>query len=129
MSRSSRAARYGALVERAAADRYGLDLDHRAVDGVRVDARDDSGRPWDVKGAMMARSQPRFRLWRDQHEYLEENNGGYVFASYQPRGQGVRVLAMRSVKASDVRVDWYGAGGHRHGQQQAKIPAADVLSQ
>lgn len=127
MSRSARAARYGALVERAARRRYGLHADHAEHEGVRVDAADDDGRPWDIKGALLTRRDARFRLWKDQHDYLDEHGGGYVFAGYRPVGRGVQVDRFRTLRAEDLDVDWYGAGGHRDGAAQVKIPVGAIL--
>lgn len=129
MSRSNQAARYGALVERKARERYGLEADHSADRGVRVDAVDGEGRPFDIKGAMANRRSgaPRFRLWEDQHRYLEREDGGYVFALYVAAGRGVRVRRWRTVWAEDVELSFYGAGGHRRGASQVKVPPRDIF--
>lgn len=125
MSRSHKAAHYGALVEKKARERYGLDVDHNSTH----DARDRDGRPWDIKGAMVRRAsgkQGRVRFWKDQHRYLARHGGGYIVAAYQPAGRGVRIVGWRSIEASDIRVRFYGAGGHR-GTDQAKIPVLSLI--
>ena len=129
MSRSQQASRYGRLAEEHAARKFGFDLDHREVRGVRVDARDSDGRPWDVKAAMENRKNGpgRFRLWRDQHRVLEREGGGYVFVRYVAREGGISVRESRAVPAESVRVDWGGSGSHRRGSDQAKVLARSVF--
>jgi hypothetical protein len=122
MNRSQKAARFGALAERAARKRYGLDVDHDDWH----DARDSDGRPWDVKAAMLSRDAPRFRLWKDQHRKLARAGGGYVFVGYLPRGRGIQVRATRTVRAADLELRFYGAGDHAKGQQ-VKVPPSTVL--
>lgn len=41
----------GKFVELWATDRYSLTLDYPVVDGLKFDATDEDGRPWDVKGS------------------------------------------------------------------------------
>lgn len=120
-NRSQKASKYGALVEHKAAERYGLDLDHSPVRGVRVDARDAEGTPWDIKGAMSNRKTGpgRFRLWKDQHDVLTATGGGYVFVRYRATDDGIVVQDIRVVRASDISVEWGGAGNHRRNSQQA----------
>jgi hypothetical protein len=129
MSRSQQASRFGALVEQRAADRYGLQLDHSELRGVRVDARDTDGTPFDIKGAMSNRKTGpgRFRLWKDQHDVLTASGGGYVFVWYQGRSSGVGIHDMRSIAASDISLSWGGSGDHRRNSQQAKIRAAELF--
>ena len=129
MNRSQKASRYGRLVEEKAARRYGLDLDHREVQGVRVDARDSSGAPWEIKGAMSNRkSGPgRFRLWEDQHDVLTAKNGGYVFVRYRSVDGGIRVQGMRTICAANLSISWGGSGDHRRNSEQAKILANSIL--
>jgi len=129
MNRSQKSSRYGRLAEEFAARRYGLELDHSEVDGVRVDARDRDGRPWEVKSAMSNRksSPSRFRLWEDQHKVLDANDGGYVFVYYRAGEDGIRVFNSKSVRVSSVRVEWGGSGDHYRKSDQAKIPAKSVF--
>jgi len=122
-SRSQNAARYGALAEKVARERYGLEVDHSGWH----DARDDDGDPWDVKACMMTRRAPRFRLWEEQHRKLSRAGGGYVFIAYRPVGRGIRVLEARTVRARSLRIEFYGAGSHQKGNQ-AKIPPGRVLT-
>jgi hypothetical protein len=122
VNRSRKAAHYGALVEKYARERYGLTAEHDALH----DAVDEDGRPWDVKGAMLSRPDPRFRLWEDQHEFLAREGGGYVFVAYIQRGTGIEVARARTVRARSVQVRFYGAGGHR-GTNQVKIPVERAL--
>lgn len=129
MSRSQQASRYGRLAEEKAAEKYGLELDHRPVDGVRVDARDQDGNPWEVKAAMANRSDGpgRFRLWQDQHDVLASNGGGYVFVRYYAVERGIRILGTRSVSASALTLTWGGAGSHPRASEQVKILARRVI--
>lgn len=121
-NRSQNAARYGALAEKAARDHYGLRVDHAGW----KDASDSEGRPWDVKAAMLSRDSPRFRLWKEQHSRLKGAGGGYVFVAYVPRGSGIEVRNMRSVRADSLRLDFYGAGNHAKGDQ-VKVKPSRVL--
>lgn len=128
-NRSAKAARYGRLAERVAADRYGLDLDHSEFRGVRVDARSSDGRPGDVKAAMSNRtsSKPRFRLWKDQHDVLTAADGFYVFVLYRAIGRGIRVEKIRSVAARSLPSITWGVGGHRGDGSQVKIPPTAIF--
>ncbi|WP_435124053.1 hypothetical protein [Halobaculum sp. D14] len=122
MNRSQNAARYGALAEAHARERYGLDAEHDAYH----DAVDDDGRPWDVKACLVTRDAPRFRLWKEQHARLAREGGGYVFVKYRPVGRGIRVLGTRSVRAQSLQVSFYGAGEHEKGEQ-VKVPPSTVF--
>ncbi|PSQ54655.1 hypothetical protein BRD22_11810 [Halobacteriales archaeon SW_8_68_21] len=56
---------YGKLVKLWATDHYPLTLDYPVVDGLRLNATDRDGRPWDVT---LSRSRPtsvRYRFGRD----------------------------------------------------------------
>jgi len=117
-SRSQKAAKYGALAEKAARERYGLEPEHDSWH----DARDDDGRPWDVKAAMLNRKSPRFRLWKDQHGKLRRADGGYVFVGYVSSGRGIRVRRIRTLRASDLRLSFYGSGDHPKGEQMKVHP-------
>lgn len=125
-NRSQNAARYGALAERVGFERYGLEADR---DGWH-DARDDDGDPWDVKACMKVRASGapgRFRLWREQHQRLAREGGGYVFVLYSAVGRGIRVHKTRSVRAQNLRLTFYGAGDHPKGKQ-LKVPPERVFS-
>ena len=128
-NRSRKAARYGKLAERVAADHYGLELDHSEFRGVRVDARSSDGRPGDVKAAMANRksSKPRFRLWKDQHDVLTAAGGFYVFVLYSAAGRGIRVEKIRSVSAAALPPITWGVGGHRGGGSQVKRPPGAIF--
>lgn len=121
-SRSQKAARFGALAERVARARYDLDAERDAWH----DAVDDDGNPWDVKAAMLSRGQPRFRIWKEQHERLRHEGGGYVFVGYRPNGTGIIVEATRTVRARSLRLEFGGAGSHPKGRQ-AKVAVNRVL--
>lgn len=112
-NKSHQAARYGSLAESFAAERYGLELDHSAYH----DAIDQDGNPWDVKAAMKSRDATRFRLWKEQHDRLRQEGGGYVFVLYSPSGRGIDVHKCRSIRATNLRMSFYGAGGHQKGKQ------------
>lgn len=125
MSRSSNANRYGTLAEYRAAERYGLALERDAWH----DARTDDGRPVEIKAAMLNRASGqsgRFRLFEEYHRNLRRDGGIYVFVKYRAAGAGIAVENMRSVEAADVRVRWYGAGGHRD-SRQTKIAVSDIF--
>jgi len=128
MSRSSNAAHYGAKVEDAARDRYGLEADHSAW----YDARRRNGDPVETKAAMYRRadgSPGRVRIFRDYHERLARADGWYCFGSYRVRGRGVEIVAMTMTRARALRLessDFYGAGGHRD-SEQIKIPIERLL--
>jgi hypothetical protein len=122
MNRSQKAARYGSLAEKAAFQKYGLTPDYDSWH----DARDDQGDPWDVKACMLSRRSPRFRLWKEQHHELRENDGGYVFVGYRPSGRGIAVVQTRTLRAADLELSFYGAGQHQKGQQM-KLPPSKVL--
>jgi hypothetical protein len=127
VNRSRKAAHYGRLAEERAADRYGLRLD--GVHASWKDAETDDGRPVEVKAAMLNRSdgsEGRFRVFEQYHERLADRSGLYVFVAYYARGRGIRVKAMRSVDASRLALDFYGAGGHRD-SRQVKIPVNAVF--
>jgi hypothetical protein len=124
-SRSSNAARYGALAERAAAERYALELEHTSW----YDARDRNGRPVEIKSAMLNRAsgkEGRFRIFEEYHKRLVDENGSYVFVSYRAVGRGIQIGSMRSLSARSLRIEFYGAGGHRD-SNQAKIPISRLL--
>lgn len=121
-NRSQNAAHYGALAEKVARQRYGLDVEHDSYH----DAVDDDGRPWDVKAAMLNRRAPRFRLWREQHRRLTQAGGGYVFVGYVARGRGIHVRQIRSVRARSLRLRFYGAGKHPKGEQ-TKVPPSKIF--
>ncbi len=123
MNRSQNAARYGALAERRAAERYGLELERDDWH----DARGPRGRPWDVKAAMASRRSPRFRLWEEQHRKLRQEGGGYVFVLYRAVGRGIQVQKMRSLSAQGLRLEFYGAGRHPKGRQ-VKVPPDRIFS-
>ncbi|AFD04030.1 ORF9 [Halogeometricum pleomorphic virus 1] len=121
-NRSKKAARFGAFAERAAFGRYGLEPDRDSWH----DARDRDGRPWDVKACMLSRDSARFRLWADQHSRLRSEGGGYVFVGYLPRGSGIQVKQMRTVRAASITAEFYTAGNHAKGDQ-LKIPPRAVF--
>lgn len=121
MNRSRKAARYGSLAEKWAAERYGLVLDRNSWhDALKND------RPGDVKAAMASREATRFRLWEEQHRRLRRENGFYVFILYRPVGRGIRVLKSRSVAARALRVRFGGAGDHPKGNQ-FKLPPGKLF--
>lgn len=128
MSRSSNAAHYGAEVERAGRERYGLEPAHSPWH----DAKRSNGDPVETKAAMYRRangSPGRFRIFREPHEKLARADGWYCFGSYRVRGRGVEIVAMTMTRARALRLsssDWYGAGGHRD-SEQVKLPIEAVL--
>ncbi len=127
-SRSSNASRYGSLAEQRAADRYGLKRE--GVHGYAVDAVAPDGTPWEIKAAMATRadgSEGRFRVFEDAHDQLAAKGGRYAFVADRPHGQGIMVLRMTSMPATNLPLSrWYGAGGHRD-SRQTKLAIADVF--
>lgn len=124
---------YGAAVEKAVVERYGLTRTYREVgdSGVRMDAVTDDGQPVEIKAVAINRSGGRasgvtWKIWRDQHETLERTGGFYVFVLYRMQSDGIQILDMRSVRAGDIRVDWYGETQPR-GSEQAEIPPSLVF--
>lgn len=120
MSRSHKANHYGTLVERKAAERYGLELDRASWH----DARRPDGMPVEIKSAMHRHrdGQPgTFKLYDRYHDKLRAANGWYVFAVYRVRGRGVEVLEWEMRHSSKLpRLNWHGGGKHR-GAKQSKI--------
>ena len=86
------------------------------------------GRPCETKAAMLnrARGKGRFRVFEEYHRKLEAEGGLYVFVAYEAAGRGIRVQKMRAVDASDLNLEFYGAGGHRS-SRQCKIPVRAVF--
>ncbi|NLV10006.1 hypothetical protein GOC74_08690 [Halomicrobium mukohataei] len=125
MSRSHRANHYGTLVERKAAERYGLALDRCSWH----DAKRSDGTPVEIKAAMHRHSdgQPgTFKLYDQYHEQLRAANGWYVFAVYRVRGRGVEVLRWEMRHSSRLpKLDWHGGGEHRDARQ-SKIEIGQV---
>ena len=121
VNRSRKAARYGSLAEKWAAERYGLELDRDSWHDARK-----NDRPGDVKAAMNSRDATRFRLWEDQHHRLRHEDGFYVFILYRPVGRGIDVLRSRTVAARSIRVRFGGAGDHPKGNQ-FKLPPREVF--
>jgi hypothetical protein len=120
MNRSHKANHYGTLVERKAAERYGLKLDRASWH----DARREDGTPVEIKAAMYRHNDGRpgtFKLYDQYHDKLRAANGYYVFAVYRVRGQGVEVLEWEMRHSSRLpHLDWHGGGKHRDARQ-AKI--------
>ncbi|ELZ94891.1 hypothetical protein C440_07442 [Haloferax mucosum ATCC BAA-1512] len=124
-NRSKKAARYGALAERAARERYGLEMEHTSW----YDAKTSDGTPVEIKAAMLNRASGktgRFRVFKRYHKKLIDEGGVYVFVCYTARGRGIRIARMRTVDASCLRLKFYGAGGHRE-SNQAKIPPEKIF--
>ncbi|WP_241658366.1 hypothetical protein [Halorubrum sp. BOL3-1] len=57
--------RYGKLVELWATDHYPLTLDYPVVDGLKFDATDCDGQPWDLKRSMTNEVRSTFKFWED----------------------------------------------------------------
>jgi len=123
--KSSNAARFGALAERKARERYGLEGTHTSWH----DARRDDGTPVEIKAAMLNRSSGkggRFRVFEEYHSRLEKADGIYVFVAYRARGRGITVCRMRSLRAEALELSFYGAGGHRD-SRQIKIAPSQIF--
>jgi len=119
--------RYGKLAEIWATDRYrGLTLDYPTVDGLKFDATDSDGKPWDIKASMENGVRPTFKFWMDQHSALKKAGGGYVLVWYEASGTEITVKHSRSIRASDVKIsNWTNPGPthHRSHTKEAQIPA------
>lgn len=129
-SRSSRASRYGALIEQAMQDRY--DLDGEQQHQAWKDAVGPSGNPWEIKGASISRTddrRPKFRIFRDPHNRLARADGFYAFAAYRPRGRGIEIIQSKAVRARELRIDWRESDHHspNRGAGEQKIPLQAVF--
>ena len=122
-----RVGRYGKLVELYAARRYPIDLEYPMVDGLRFDAIDSDGRPWDVKGSMTnSSSRSTFKFWMDQHEILSSEGGGYVLVWYRALADSIEVVSSRTIRARNMKIDnWTNPGEthYRSHSKEAQIPA------
>ena len=119
--------RYGKLVELWATERYPLALDYPVVDGLKFDATDERGRPWDVKGSMVNGVRPTFKFWEDQHATLSESDGGYALVWYRAEGDGISVLSSRTIRARDLEINnWTNPGDthYRSHSREAQLPAS-----
>ncbi|VTT86647.1 hypothetical protein DM2_2685 [Halorubrum sp. DM2] len=106
--------RYGKLVELWPTDHYPLTLNYSVVDGLKFDATDRDGRPWDVKGSMVNGVRPTFKFWEDQHEVLSDSNGGYALVWYQAEGRKITVVSSRTVLARDLDISNWTNPGETH---------------
>ncbi|MFW6382985.1 MAG: hypothetical protein ACOCZD_02990 [Haloferacaceae archaeon] len=121
--------RYGKLVELWATEKYPLELDYPVVDGLKFDATDSDGRPWDVKGSMLNGVRPTFKFWKDQHAALADSQGGYALVGYRAEGREITVLWSRTVRARDLSIDnWTNPGEthYRSHSREAQIPASKL---
>ncbi|WP_396610810.1 hypothetical protein ACH9L7_11315 [Haloferax sp. S1W] len=124
-NRSKKAARYGALAERAARERYGLEMEHTSW----YDARASDGTPVEIKAAMLNRRSGktgRFRVFEEYHRDLVSRDGVYVFVAYRAIGSGIQVVRSRSLRAKNLQLEFYESGGHRD-SAQAKIPPSKIF--
>ncbi|AVP39985.1 hypothetical protein HOV17_gp21 [Halorubrum pleomorphic virus 9] len=124
--------RYGKLVELWATDRYPLTLDYPVVDGLKFDASDEDGRPWDVKGSMVNGVRPTFKFWEDQHETLADADGGYALVWYRAEGREITVVSSRTVRARDLEItNWTNPGKthYRSHSREAQVPSRQLQPQ
>lgn len=123
---------YGAKVEEWVLDHYELERSYDRVNGVRMDAVEPSnGQPVEIKAVALNRkggraTQTRFKIWRDQHDALQEAGGYYVFVAYYLRSDSIAVQKSRSIRASSLSIDWYGDTVPR-GSEQAELPARQLF--
>jgi hypothetical protein len=119
---------YGAKVEDWVLDHYGLERSYEPVNGARMDAVvPENGQPVEIKAVALnrkggRRNETRFKIWRDQHDALDDAGGYYVFVAYYLRSKGIAVQDARSLQAESLKIDWYGDTVPR-GSEQAEIPA------
>lgn len=122
-----RVGHYGKLVELWAERNYPLELDYPTVGDLRLDATDDRGNPWDIKGSMVnSASRSTFKFWKDQHDLLEDENGGYCLVWYRARESSIVVDESRTIRAGDLKItNWTNPGEthYRSHSQEAQIPA------
>lgn len=126
-NRSKKSSRLGSRVEKAVCEEYGLQPTHTSW----YDAVYANGTPVEIKAAIHRRSSGRpgkFRVFKDPHEKLVENDGYYVFAVYRRRGSGAEVLKSVRVDAEDVTPSWR-LSGHkdRPGNKESQIRLEDVF--
>lgn len=110
-------------------DRDPLTLDYPVVDGLKFDASDDDGRPWDVKGSMVNGVRPTFKFWEDQHETLGDADGGYALVWYRAKGQEITVVSSRTVRARDLEItNWTNPGEthYRSHSREAQISSRQL---
>lgn len=123
----SRVGRYGKLVELWGAERYPLTLDYPEVGGLKFDATDSRGNPWDIKGSMVnSASRSTFKFWEDQHDVLEDEDGGYILVWYRALEDSIEVVSSRSIRARSLKIDnWTNPGEshHRSHSREAQIAA------
>lgn len=115
---SQKAARYGSRAEIKMAEKYGLDLDRTSW----RDAIGADGCPVEIKATQRERdsgAKGRFRLFKEQHERLSEQDGSYIFVAYRPYGRGIQVLDNRKIPVDDVAVDW-GPSNHMSPNREAQ---------
>jgi hypothetical protein len=122
-SRSSNAARYGALAEQHVAEKFGFEGEH----DYSHDLVTSDGEPVEVKASMRAESRADdvayFRVFEEAHRRLTRADGFYAFFSYRPRGTGIEVLRDRLVRARAVRINnWTETGGHRDSRERRLRP-------
>lgn len=124
---SSKVGHYGKLVEVWASRNYPLTLDYPSLGDLRLDATDDRGNPWDIKGSMVnSSSRSTFKFWRDQHAELADAGGGYVLVWYRARRDSITVDDSRTIRARDLKIDnWTNPGDthYRSHTKEAQIPA------
>ncbi|CDK40293.1 hypothetical protein [Halorubrum sp. AJ67] len=121
--------RYGKLVELWATDHYPLTLDYPVVDGLKFDATDRGGRPWDVKGSMVNGVRPTFKFWEDQHETLADADGGYALVWYRAEGREITIVSSRTVRARDLEItNWTNPGKthHRSHSREAQLHSGQL---
>ncbi len=119
--------RYAKLAEIWAVDRYrGLTLDYPTVDGLKFDASDTDGNPWDIKASMENGVRPTFKFWKDQHSALSKAGGGYVLVWYEAKGTEITAKHSRTIRAADLEIsNWTYPGDthYRNHTKEAQIPA------
>lgn len=118
--------RYGNLAEKWVSERYPLTLDYPMRGGLKFDASDSTGTPYDIKSCMVNGVRPTFKFWSDQHRILSEESGGYVLVWYEAREREISVKDSRSLSAKSIRIDnWTNPGDshYRSHAREAQIPA------
>jgi hypothetical protein len=122
--------RYGKLVELWAADRYPLTLNYPVVDGLKFDASDEDGRPWDLKDSMVSGVRPTFKFWEDQHETLADADGGYALVWYRADGRETTVVSSRTIRARDLEIrNWTNPGEthYRSHSREAQVSSDQLI--
>lgn len=122
---SNQSASWGARCELAAADKYGLR--RRPGAGYDLESK-QNGTIYQVKGADVAREQPRCRFWLGDHlRLMRAHQAAYIVVRYSSTTGRVKDIEKVSVQELADLASW-GPSGHAGGKgRQTKIPVGDLI--